>query len=195
MRAFWHLGLASLLHIAACSAVTLHIMPYLTSLGVERTTASMVAMAMSMVSTPARFVFGWLADIFQKRCVFATSIALTSLGLFFLSRVDPSSLITVLLPVIFFGLGLGGTMPIRAPIVREYFGPRNFGTIYGLQFIFMTSGMVISPPLAGWVFDARGVYHPIWLILSGVAAAGALVMIATPLASRSRDSSPDINTR
>ena len=37
--------------------------------------------------------------------------------------------------------------------------------------------------MAGWVFDTLGVYDPIWLILSGVAMLGAIVILNLPSAS------------
>ena len=47
--------------------VITHVMPYLASLGVERSTAGMVAMLLP--SLTARIPFGWLADIFNKKYV------------------------------------------------------------------------------------------------------------------------------
>jgi len=43
--------------------------------------------------------------------------------------------------------------------------------------------MVVSPPLAGWVFDTRGSYHLIWLILGVVTIVGVIVILAVPPAS------------
>ncbi len=51
-RAFWTVGIAFMLQVAGGSAVLLHIMPYLVSLEIERSTASMIAMIISIVSIP-----------------------------------------------------------------------------------------------------------------------------------------------
>lgn len=72
-------------------------------------------------------------------------------------------------------------MPVSAPFVREYFGTKNVGTIFGLIFALPTIAMVVAPPLAGWVFDTRGVYDPTWLILSSASAIGAFLLLAMPL--------------
>ena len=71
------------------------------------------------------------------------------------------------------------------PIVREYFGTKKFGTIFGLTSIFITIGVITTPPLAGWVYDTRGVYDPIWLIFSGICMLGAILMLAMPQVSKS----------
>ena len=179
-RAFWHFGIASFCQVAAASAVIIHMMPYLTSLGIERATASMIAMFVSLVSIPTRLVYGWLADIFTRKYVFAVSNVLTSLGLFFFSIVGDGSFIIIVLFIIFFSFGLAGLLPTRTPIIREYFGIKNFGAIFGITFIFLTFGTVLSPPIAGWVYDLRGGYDPYWLLLSGVVLVGAISSLTMP---------------
>ena len=166
-------------------------MPYLTSLGMERTSASMIAMYIPLVSIPSRFIYGWLSDIFPKKYVFASSNIFTSIGLFFFSIIDGGSSVIIVLFVIFFSVGLGGLAPIRAPLIREYFGTKNFGTIFGIFFIPLTLGIVLSPPIAGAIFDVRGVYDPYWLILSGVALLAALIMLTMPLPAQHLDNVPN----
>ena len=184
-RAFWSIGIAFMLQTAGGSAVLLHIMPYLASLGIERSTASMVVMFISIVSIPSRFVFGWLTDIFRKNYVIAASMVLTSVGLFLFSIIDGSSFGSIARFVIVYGFVVGGQVSLMPPIIREYFGTKRFGTIFGLGSTFITIGVVTTPPLAGWVFDTRGVYDPIWLILSGVCMLGAILILTLPRASTS----------
>jgi MFS family permease len=183
-RAFWTVGIAFMLQVAGGSAVLLHIMPYLVSLEIERSTASMIAMIISIVSIPSRFTFGWLSDIFKKSYVAATAIASTGIGLFFFSNIEANSLWIIAGFVIFYGFGRGAQITVMPPIIREYFGPGNFGTIFGLTSIFITLGVITTPPLAGWLFDTRGAYDPIWLIFSGVSMLAAILMLTLPRAYR-----------
>ena len=181
-RAFWHIGIAFMLQIAGGSAVLLHTMPYLSSLGIERSTASMILMYIAIVSVPSRLLFGWLSDIFRKSYVIAASMVLTSIGLFLFSIIDGSSFGSIVGFIIVYGTVVGAYISLRPPIHREYFGVRKFGSILGLGSIFITIGVITAPPLAGWVFDTRGVYYPIWLILSGVCLIGAILMLTIPRA-------------
>jgi sugar phosphate permease len=183
-RAFWSIGIAFMLQVAGGSALLLHIMPYLVSLGMERSTASMVAMFLSIVSIPSRFAFGWLCDIFRKSYIAAAAIVSTSVGLFLFSIIDVNSMWLIAGFVIVYGFGRGAQITVMPPIIREYFGTKNFGTIFGLTSIFITIGVITTPPLAGWVFDTRGVYDPIWLIFSGVCMLGAILMLTMPQASK-----------
>jgi sugar phosphate permease len=183
-RAFWSIGIAFMLQVAGGSAVLLHIMPYLVSLEIERSTASMIAMFISIVSIPSRFTFGWLSDIFKKSYVAAAAIASTGIGLFLFSNVEANSIWIIVGFVIFYGFGRGAQITVMPPLIREYFGPGNFGTIFGLTSIFITVGVITTPPLAGWVFDTRGVYDPIWLIFCGVSMLAAIIMLTLPRAHR-----------
>ncbi|MFC1987948.1 MFS transporter [Chloroflexota bacterium] len=184
MRAFWQMGIAYMLQVGPIHAVTTHVIPYLTSLGVARSTASMVAMSIPLVSLTARLPFGWLADTFPKKYVWAVSIGLTSAGTFLFELVDGNSFILMYAAVLVIGLGLAGSGPLKTPTIREYFGTKNFGTILGFIKTFSMVGLLIFNPLAGWVFDTRGTYSPIWFIYAGLAMIGTILMLTAPTASR-----------
>jgi sugar phosphate permease len=183
-RAFWCISIAFMLQILGPSAVLLHIMPYLSSLGIERASASMIVMYIYIVSIPSRFVFGWLMDIFRKNYVIAASMVLTSVGLFLFSIIDSGSFGSIAGFVIVYGFIVGGQISLRPPIIREYFGTKKFGTILGLSGIFITIGVIVSPPLVGWFFDTHGVFNPVWLILSGICMLGTILMLTIPQTSR-----------
>lgn len=184
MRAFWHMSVAELLQAGAMMAAITHVMPYLTSLGVERSMASMVTMTIPLASLGTRLPFGMLADIFTKKYVAAISYILTSIGLFLFWLIDGSSFGLMIAFAIVFGLGVGGVAPMRPILVREYFGIKKFGTIFGLIGVFSTIGLALCPPIAGWVFDTLGYYDPIWLVFSATSLAGAIVMSTAPMPHR-----------
>jgi sugar phosphate permease len=183
-RAFWSIGIAFMLQTAGGSAVLLHIMPYLESVGIERSTASMVAMFLPIISIPSLLLFGWLSDIYRRTYIIATTMLLSSVGLFLLSIIDGSSFSLIAGFIIVYGAGFGAQLSLRPPIIREYFGSKKFGSIFGLGSIFITIGAISTPPLAGWVFDTRDVYDPIWLVLSGVCMLGVILIFTLPRASK-----------
>jgi len=182
MRAFWQLGGAKFLKWAGVGAVTLHVVPYLNTVGIDRPAAAWTAMVFLIVSIPARFAFGWAADKFAKRYVAAVSVVLMAAGLYTFSVVTVDSSWLAVLFIIVYGIGLGGATPVEAPLIREYFGSQSFGAIFGLSQVFVTTSSLVVPPLVGWVFDTRGVYHPVWLVLSiaSLIAAGLLVTLPRP---------------
>ena len=184
MPVFWAIGIAVLFQVSVMSAGTVHMMPYLASLGIERSSAGMVAMLVPLVSLAVRIPYGMLADVFRKNYVMALAITLLGVGVLIFGFVGGSAFGLVLLGAIALGLGIGGLAALRPPLIREYFGARNFATIFGLNSVFTTVGMVAAPPLAGWVYDASGVYGPAWLILGALAMVGAVVMFTLPPATK-----------
>jgi len=179
-RAFWQIGAAYMLQVAGFSAAVLHMMPYLTSIGIDRAVASTIALAIPLASIPGRFAFGWLGDVFNKRHMAAISMGLTSLGLFLLFAVETVSFWMIIIFVIIFGTGVGGFTPLIPPITREYFGTRKFGTVYGFISGYYMLGSIVSPPLIGLFYDIHGAYNPVWIIMGIVAIFGAVLILTVP---------------
>jgi len=185
-RAFWHIGLGMALVVLPVSAVITHVMPYLSSVGIARMTASLVATATPLVSIIGRFTSGWLGDRFNKKLVVTGFIAPMCFGLLFL-RYASSEVMWVLVPfIILFGIGWGGTGTLRPALLREYFGRRSFGTILGFTMGMTAVGTVIGPLFAGWVFDNWGSYHVAWIVFASIIVAAFITMATTPSVSNNR---------
>jgi len=179
-RTFWQIGISMTLWVAGISAYSLHIMPYLESIGISRTLSSIVAMAVPISSLPVRIIFGFLADRLTKKYVSSIAIAITGLGLITLNLVDSHSPVLIVLFIILFAIGLGGVTPIGPPLNKEYFGTKNFGQIYGIGGLFFTVGLAATPPIVGYVYDKIGHYGSTWLVLGILTLLGAIVMYALP---------------
>jgi sugar phosphate permease len=177
MRAFWCIGIATMLQMTAIHGLTIHMMPYLTSIEIERSSAAIAVTVFSIITIVSRIVYGFLADIFNKKNVIALSMLLTAIGLVMFQLLDGSSFAMVILFAVVYGIGAAGAMPLRTPIIREYFGVRKFGTIFGMLAFFLTIGSAAGAPLAGWVYDTRGVYDPIWYIYAGINVVGILLIL------------------
>jgi MFS family permease len=183
MRAFWHIAVVTLFQNATMSTVMLYALPYLTHLGMTRTDAGSVVMLYTFVSLFGRLPFGILADIFKKSQVIAASLALQVIGLCLYCQFDRiSSFWLIIFFALPYGLGVSGVMPLRAPILSEYFGVKNFGTIFGLTSVFIAVGNVLSPPLAGWMYDTYHDYKIWWkiMIVFGIMAIIAILTIPQP---------------
>ena len=66
-RAFWHITVAFTFHITVVSATITHVMPYLSSIDITRSTSSLIATAIPLVSIVGRLALGWLGDRFHRR--------------------------------------------------------------------------------------------------------------------------------
>ncbi len=178
--AFWHVALAFMCQIMIAMAVVTHVMPYLGSLGISRSLASLIATCVPLISIGGRIGFGWLGDRFDKRWVAASGLASMSLGLLFFSYLTGDAIWLVVPFIILFGIGYGSIHTMRAALTRELFSRESYGTVFGLMTTVMMVGNVSGSPLAGWVFDRWGSYQGIWLIFALVALLALISVATTP---------------
>jgi len=175
---FWRIALAFTCHGLLVQAVVTHLMPYLSSVGINRAVAGLVATVVPLTSIGGRLSIGWLGDKTDKRRVLALSFAMMGLGLLCFSRTSSNSVWLLVFFVILFAIGYGGGFASRPALVREYFGRANFGTVFGLLMGINMIGGILGPFLAGWVFDNWHSYQGIWYIFAGLPIA-ALISILT----------------
>jgi len=151
------------------AAIITHVMPYLSSIGISRSTSSLVATGIPLMSIFGRFGFGWLGDKFNRRLMAAMNFLMIGCGTFCFAYVS-NMRIPLLIPFLFLlGIGYGGSNSLLPALGREYFGRTNFGSIYGLMEGIGAIGGIIGPALGGWAYDNLGSYQIIWLLLAGLA--------------------------
>ncbi|MET3994605.1 MFS family permease [Bradyrhizobium sp. S3.9.2] len=108
----------------------------------------------------------------QAMCI-VTYLAVAQLGEFYALSVV-------------FGLAYGGVMPLYAVLVREYFGARIMGTVFGAVSAFASLGMALGPWAGGLVFDNFQRYT--WLHAGSFAIGLAAVAVALSFPTRRRQS-------
>jgi OFA family oxalate/formate antiporter-like MFS transporter len=165
---FWYLNIIEAIRMLTVGTVIIHVMPYLSSIGVPRATAGIIAGAIPLFSIMGRFGFGWLGDVIDKRYVMAITYGLISLGMLVFCNVR--AVWFTLLFLVIFPPGYGGGIVLRGAIMREYFGRNSFGKILGVTYGSGAIGGIIGPTLAGWAFDTLGNYHCVWLAFCGLNA-------------------------
>jgi MFS family permease len=165
-RSFLYLNIVEAIRMMIIAAVVIHVMPYLSSLGLPRVTAGLVAGAIPLSSIIGRFGFGWLGDVFDKGYVMAWTFCIISLGMLAFCYVQVIWVVFVFL--FLFAPGYGGGIVLRAAILREYFGRNSFGKMIGITMGSASIGGIIGPIVAGWAFDTFESYHLIWLAFCGL---------------------------
>jgi MFS family permease len=181
-RSFLYLNGAETVRMMAVTAVVTHLMPYLSSLGIPRATSGAVAAALPLVSIAGRFGFGWWGDRFDKRVVMAITFLMMSAGAFAFCYVH--SIGVLLLFLLLFAPGFGGSMVLRGAILQEYFGTAYFGKMLGIVLGSASIGGIVGPTLAGWAFDTTGSYTSVWYGLCVISGAAVfLIMKMKPTVS------------
>jgi MFS family permease len=161
---FWRMAMVFTVHAMLVNTIIIHVMPYLSSIGILRDQSSLVATAIPLTSIIGRLGLGMLGDKIAKKLVAAGSLVMMSLGLFFFGYAAIAGIWLMVPFIILFGIGYGGLNVMRPSLVREHFGRSNFGKIFGTVIGINMLGSVAGPPLAGWVYDNYGSYQGIWFI-------------------------------
>jgi sugar phosphate permease len=179
-RVFWQLGFSMMCQGFVVGAVVTHIMPYLSSLEISRTTSSIVAFIIPSASVAGRLSSGWLAIRFGSLRIIFAGFVLIAIGVFIFAYIS-NQIIWLIIPfVITFSIGWGCIVTSRFSLVRESFGRYNFGKIMGFISGILMVGHVTGAPIAGWVYDTWDSYQGAWLVYSAIALLGALLVYTIP---------------
>ena len=175
----------ALAHFGCCAAHSgpiFHMVSYAMICGIAPLTAVTVYSLAGFSGLGGRLLLGALADRIGAKPVLvggllvqafsiATYLAVAHLGEFYALSVV-------------FGLAYGGVMPLYAVLVREFFGARIMGTVFGAVSAFASLGMALGPWAGGYVFDTFHGYA--WLHAGSFAIGLAAVAVALSFPSKRR---------
>jgi MFS family permease len=183
-RAFWHVSLSSMCHSFIVGAVVTHVMPYLGSVGIDRSASSLVALMLPLSSIAGRLSCPIFTNRFGNRAIYSSSFILMTGGLLCFSFVD-SRMAWLIVPFIIpFSVGWGFSVISRITLLREHYGRKSFGGILGFNSTIMMIGNVCGAPIAGWVYDKYGNYHWAWIAFGIVTLGGMLLALTIPAQRR-----------
>ena len=174
-RAFWWLAAAFFLATLSSMTIIVHLIPYLMSVGYDRSFAAGAAGAIGILALPGRLIFTPLGSILQRRYVTAAIFFLQVASLLLLLATQ--STFGVVAFVILFGAGFGAITPARAALVAEAYGPAHYGSINAVVALCITLSRSIAPVGAGLIFGLFGGYTAVlWMLvgLSGLATIAVL---------------------
>jgi len=159
---------------AAHSGPIFHMVSYAIDCGVPAMAAATVFGAAGIASLSGRVIGGLAADrVGAKRMIiFGLALQAISVSLYVFTR-DLASFYALAL---IFGFSYGAVMPLYAILVREYFGARIMGTMFGAVNMASTLGMAIGPRTGGWLYDTYGSYF--WLYIGSFGIGLGAVAIA-----------------
>jgi MFS family permease len=180
-RAFWLLSTVFFFQQIGTTAIIVHIVPYLESIHVSSTQASIAVALLTLCSLLGRLVFGFLGDFRDKRYLITIAVALQVIGIFLFSIIEADKTWLIGAFLLIYGLGYGGPIPIRPALQADYFGTKSFGTILGLMSLVTMMAGLVSPVVAGWIFDTTGSYKTAWQIYTLITLpAVPLMLLAKP---------------
>jgi MFS family permease len=142
--------------------------------GIPVMAATTVLSVAGLASLSGRIICGLMADRIGAKRMLLIGLALqaVSVSLYVFTR-DLAGFYAV---AVMFGFAYGGAMPLYAIIVREYFGGRIMGTVFGAVGAVATLGMALGPWTGGWLYDSLGSYF--WLYMGSFGIGLGAVAIA-----------------
>ncbi len=154
---FWIITLCLFTHQITQAAVFVHLIPYLIDIGFEPTLASTVVTLLTLSSVLGRYGFGWLSDLFNKKWLLFILYLVQPIGIFSLLRVH--QVMDTIPFVLIYSTAYGGILVVKAALIGDFYGRKNFGTLFGVIQGISTFGGIAGPLLAGLVYDIRGSYY------------------------------------
>ncbi len=169
----------ALTHFACCAAHSgpiFHMVTNAIDCGVAPMAAATVIGVTGLSSVGGRVICGLFADRFGAKETLIAGLAVQALAISLYLFVH--SLTSFYALGAMFGLAYGGIMPLYASLVREYFGAKIMGTVFGAVAMLSILGMAVGPWLGGWIYDNLGGYF--WLYIASCAIGiGAIPIAAT----------------
>jgi len=177
--AFWAISLSHAFANLAVAAISAHVVLHLRDIGLSFAVASTIVPVFGGVAFAAQLGGGLLGDRVDKRVASAAAIVVQTAAVAALAFATnyPGALLFALL----WGLGFGARIPMMHALRAEYFGPRSFATILGLEAVPMSLGMMAAPVMVGWAFDVQGSYTTAFIVLAAASLFAAfLILLAKP---------------
>jgi MFS family permease len=166
--ALWAMGIGFAFIAIGYNAVTTHEVSFITDMKVSGN----VAAAALGVGSLSSVLSGWLADRLISRYVAILFFLLAIVGLAIL--IPAHAVSQIWLAVVIYGLGVGAVGTLLPIVTRDIFGAANFSALFGFSVVLFAIGNAIGAPLAGFMFDATGSYHSVFIIVIATYAAAIL---------------------
>ena len=162
--ALWLMGISFAFAAIGSSAVTTQEVSFITDMHITAAVAAEARGITLGIGAISALVSGWLADRLISRYVTISFFVLSIFGMLILISSHTMSQIWLFVVIYGIGIGAGGTL---LPIVtRDIFGPGDFSALFGFIIVLLSVGNSAGAPFAGFMYDATGSYHIVFVIIT-----------------------------
>jgi MFS transporter, OFA family, oxalate/formate antiporter len=174
-RAFWVLAVFSATGFMAQAGVSLHQVGHYIRQGLPASSAAIMAGVFALAQVPGGLMWSAVRRYIPVRYVLAIAgvcVAIGATGTAFASTLTGGMISAAVI-----GGGVGGLHVLLPLAWADYYGRQHLGTIRGTTLPVQIGGQAVGPITAGFVFDASGSYHLVFLCFAGVVALGSLLVL------------------
>ena len=177
-RFFWLMTLAFALSTLSISALRVHFIPLLISLGIQSSAAALASGSIGIMQVIGRMIFAPIEARFSARTMTIGVFALLTLSLTIL-LFGPSPLWIVLF-IALFGMAVGTHTLTRPLMVADAYGASFYGRISSVMVIALTMARTTAPFAAGLIFDLFHSYGPVLVSAVGFSALSLGLILFLP---------------
>ncbi len=158
----WLICIGFALMVIAEMAVIQHEVSFLTDMGISTVLAASAFGFTAGFSGLGRLASGWLADRIQARYVVILLCILEIIGVLILLQARSMALVWIF--VALWGFASGSFFSILPMIINDIYTPSVFNVVFGFINGLVYGAMALGVPLAGFIFDATGSYHLVFIL-------------------------------
>lgn len=173
---FWALSFGFMLFFFGMFGWLVHQVPFYESIGLSRRAAATIVSATAALSIGTRLLVGMIADRITRFEYAVVGLASTLLGAMVTLSISTSHA-AIALFLILWVIGTAGGPMIESLLLTRAFGVKHFGTILGAVVVVETIGQILSPTVAGAIYDATGSYDLALVMFTGTFATAAVVFL------------------
>ena len=163
---FWLLGFSMLFIAYGVAGIITNFVPLLIDKGYKASEAASYAGFIGAMVIVGRLLVGYLVDRVWAPLIAFVFFLLPCIACWVLIQDLPSPFL-VTVGALSVGLAAGAELDFIAYMTSRYFGMKNYGRLYSIQFIFFAIGSGTAPATFGLSFDLYGSYDLI-LTLSSI---------------------------
>lgn len=159
-------------------ALFLHMIPFLSDVGFDRSTAAWLFGLQAWSSLMSKPVWGWLMDRVHARYLSAGGFALTGASMALMSPIASTGSIWLTGAVLLiYGFGIGGVVPLQETVWASYFGRLHLGDVRSVAMPFTIVFGAGGPLFAGILFDRTGSYTWAFTSFAAVQMLGVVLLL------------------
>ncbi len=172
---FWVIAFALMAFFYGMFGWMIHSIPYYESIGISPAWAAALVSIAAGGGTLSRLAFGYLADRIPSIEAASVVIAAFLAGAMLTLLISGGSVGGLAIFIVLWIVGSSGGPMIEPLLLTRAFGVAYFASILGVITVVETSGQIISPAVAGAIFDATGSYD--WALVMFASAMGVSLIL------------------
>ena len=179
---FWLLVIPIFLLAILASAPNVHTVPYLTDIGYSTVYATSIVSFIMIMLTIAKIVLGIFYDKFGA-LIGNLFLSVCCVGFPLLAFIASTPGIPWVYAALYGMASSGASIPI-AILVSNYFGSKDYSSIFSIFTMVSTFGASIGAPIMGAIFDSTRSYHLAWVMLTVFSIIVLITLVLSNMTSK-----------